>query len=62
MKAQVDQETCIGCELCIDICPKVFKMNDDKAIVHVDSVPVEAEAQCQKAADECPVSAITVDK
>ena len=60
MRAQVDQETCIGCGLCPEICPEVFEMGDEKAIVHADPVPVEVEAQCQKAADECPVSAITV--
>ena len=32
MKAVVDQEECIGCGLCADTSPDVFKMNDaDKA-------------------------------
>lgn len=29
MKAYVDKDTCIGCELCTQICPDVFSMDDD---------------------------------
>lgn len=61
MKAIVDKETCIGCGLCPETCPEVFKMEGDKAVVHVDSVPEEVEDSCKKAADECPVNAITVE-
>ena len=60
MKAKVDPDICIGCGLCVDICPQVFKMNDDKAVAFVDVVPKEAEESCKKAADDCPVTAITV--
>ena len=61
MKAKVDAETCIGCGLCEQICPDVFRMEDDKAVVRVETVPAEAEAACQNAADQCPVTAITVE-
>lgn len=61
MKAKVDKETCIGCELCVQICPEVFRMEDDKAIVFVDLVPKAQEGTCSQAADECPVTAITVE-
>ena len=34
----VDQEKCVGCEECVDVCPvEVFEMNDGK------SDPVNAE-------------------
>lgn len=29
MKAFVDQSGCIGCGLCADTCPEVFRMNDE---------------------------------
>jgi ferredoxin len=61
MKAKVDAETCIGCGLCEQICPDVFRMEDDKAVVRVETVPAEAEIACQNAADQCPVTAITVE-
>jgi ferredoxin len=61
MKAKVDPEVCIGCTLCTQICPKVFKMEGDKAIAYVDIVPKELEAACRQAADDCPVAAITAE-
>ena len=60
MKATVDQDTCIGCALCVQICPEVFKMEEDKAIVFVPVVPPEVAATCQEAAESCPVAAITI--
>lgn len=62
MKATVDANTCIGCALCENTCPEVFKMNDsDIAEVIADPVPAEAEATCQLAADDCPVDAIVLE-
>ncbi|CUO36157.1 ferredoxin [Clostridium sp. NSJ-49] len=62
MKANVDQETCIGCGMCPSICPEVFDMNDDgKAHTIVDEVPAGKEDEAQDAANSCPVSAISVD-
>lgn len=62
MKAKVDQDTCIGCTLCVQVCPEVFVMEDDKAVVYVAIVPKEVQDSCEEAADECPVSAITIEK
>lgn len=61
MKARVDPELCIGCTLCVSTCPEVFKMQEDKAVVYVAVVPKEAEENCKKATDECPVTAIFID-
>ncbi len=62
MKAKVDQDTCIGCALCAQICPEVFRMEGDKAVVFVAIVPKEVEDACKEAADECPVTAITIEE
>lgn len=61
MKARIDKEICIGCGLCVDTCPAVFKMEEDKAIVIVDLVSKETEECCKKATDECPVTAIFIE-
>lgn len=61
MKAIVDQETCIGCGLCAETCPEVFKMDDDKAVVYTDPVPAAVAESCQAAADACPVIAIAIE-
>lgn len=61
MKAKVDTDTCIGCGLCEQLCPDVFKMEDDKAVVTVEIVPDGAADTCRDAAEQCPVTAITVE-
>jgi len=61
MKAIVDQHTCIGCELCVETCPQVFKMDGGKSFAYTDPVPAAAVASCQTAADNCPVTAITIE-
>lgn len=60
MKAFVDADACISCEMCVETCPTVFKMERDTAIAYVDPVPADAEDCCRQAADECPVEAIKV--
>ncbi len=61
MKASVDREACIGCGLCVEICPAVFELDDeDIAVVKTDPVPAEAEAACRQAADACPQAAIEI--
>lgn len=63
MKAFVDQDVCIGCGLCAEICPEVFAMNDQMtADVIVETVPAEAEDAARDAADSCPVSAISIEE
>ncbi len=61
MKATVDQDLCTGCGLCESTCPEVFEMQDDVAVVKVDTVPKDAEESCQQAAEDCPVEAISCE-
>jgi ferredoxin len=58
MKAKVDPDTCIGCGLCVTTCPEVFEMKDDKAVIIAAVVPKNAEENCKKAAEDCPVTSI----
>ncbi len=62
MKVKVDEETCIGCEVCSETCPEVFEMNDDKAHVKVDEVPEAVAKTCREAAENCPVEAIEIEE
>lgn len=62
MKASIDRSGCIGCGLCTETCPSVFRMADDGlAEVAVETVPSADEPSAQEAADGCPVNVITVD-
>lgn len=60
MKAKVNEETCIGCGLCEQLCPVVFALDGATAKVQVDPVPADQESACREAADACPVSAIEI--
>lgn len=62
MKANVDQDGCIGCELCASVCPSVFSMNEDgKAQAIEDDIPVDDEGDAEDARDGCPVSVIDLN-
>jgi ferredoxin len=62
MKANVDQETCIGCGVCPSVCEEVFQMGDDgKAHVIVSEVPAGSEDQAKDAQESCPVDAISCE-
>ena len=57
-----DKDLCIGCGICVEVCPEVFEMDDDdKAQVKMNPIPPEAEGSCRKAVDQCPVTAIKID-
>lgn len=62
MKAYVDRDACIGCELCTTICPEVFEMDDEQiATVIADPVPEDVESEAEEARDSCPTSAISIE-
>ncbi len=59
MRAKVDKDVCIGCGMCVNICPEVFKMDDDeKAIVIADTTTLTYD-EVQEAMISCPVAAIS---
>jgi len=59
LRVEVDQELCISCGACIDICPDVFEWNEeDKARTIVEEVPADMEEQAHEAVDNCPTNAI----
>lgn len=60
MKAIVDEDLCIGCGLCADTCPEVFRMLEDGyAHPMAEPVPHEEYDCVQEAAEICPVEAIS---
>jgi ferredoxin len=61
MKAHVDKNSCIGCGLCANICPDVFEIKGDIAVVKSDPVSPENIESCRQAVEDCPVSAIKME-
>jgi ferredoxin len=62
MKVRVDEETCVGDETCVEICPEIFEMQGDVAIAKMEEVPEELESSCKEAAESCPVEAILIEE
>lgn len=57
--AYVDPVKCIGCTLCVSICPKVFEMQADgkSKAVNPNGEPTDA---IEKAIASCPATAISL--
>jgi ferredoxin len=62
MKVKVDPDICIGCTLCTQTCPRLFRTEGDKAVAYISVVPKDVENTCKQAADECPVNAIIIEQ
>lgn len=58
-KPYIDEELCIGCEECVDICPdEVLEIIDEKASVVED----EECVGCESCVEVCEQEAITVEE
>ena len=62
MKVRINADDCTGCGLCVDSVPQVFAMGDDTAQVIKRDVPANLENDVQEAAENCPTTAIIVEK
>ncbi len=55
-KVWVDDE-CIACGTCVDLCPEVFEMEGDLAVV-LAAADLSLDDKIVEAAEACPVEAI----
>jgi len=59
MRAFVDQEGCISCGLCIDVCPEVFSYNENDVSQAIEGeIPKDCLDKAEESRDGCPVSVI----
>ncbi len=57
-KPVVDLELCIGCGACVDTCPEVFELRDEKAYV---IAPEKCNTcNCKETVDICPMQSISM--
>ncbi|MCK4919097.1 MAG: ferredoxin [Candidatus Pacebacteria bacterium] len=58
-KIQVDQDLCIGCGACINLCPSIFELDDSgKSQVIGEGNCESCDCDCGMIVDSCPVGAI----
>lgn len=59
LKVIINKPACCGYGVCAEICPAVFKL-DENGMVYVDDeiVPAGMEALAQEGADACPQAAL----
>ncbi len=61
MKPSVDRDLCIGCRLCEDTAPEVFRIGDDGLAYVIGSEPdPEFYGDIEACVELCPVAAIGV--
>lgn len=56
-RIKIDLEKCIGCGICVDVCPSgVYELKNGKSV----AVNVDACLVCRACEIQCPNGAITV--
>ena len=60
MNATVNSN-CIGCGLCVSICPEVFEIGDDGLAKPIQEVTETLEKTASQARESCPVNAIDLE-
>jgi ferredoxin len=63
VKVTVDQDVCISCGRCEEICPAVFHLSEITGKSEVmDAEACEYAGCCEAAEENCPVDAITLEE
>ncbi len=63
MNVIVNEEICIGCGRCMEICPAVFYLNEAMGKSEViDPDGCDFAGCCEAAEENCPVDAISLEE
>lgn len=60
-KIVVDQNLCIGCGMCVSVCPSVFRINQNLGKAEVQEGKEKAFEEASTAIDMCPMGAISYE-
>lgn len=55
----LDEECCLGCETCVELCPEVFAMDSEKEKAYVITGAAGDEACIEEAMASCPAECIS---
>lgn len=61
LSVTVNRSKCCGYGICVDLCPSVFRLDDQGFAVVDGPVSVGLEEEVREAAYECPAEAIAVE-
>lgn len=62
MKVKINKNKCLGCGLCMSLCPEVFILKNGKSQVKEKADLEKNKEKIKEAADNCPVQAIEIEK
>ena len=57
-RVYIDEDECIGCGTCVEICEEVFNLNEETEKAEVIKPEDGPEDLIQEAIDSCPVECI----
>ena len=57
-KLHIDTDECMFCGTCADLCPDVFRLDDDLGYAVVINPEGASEDEIQEAIDSCPAACI----
>ncbi len=61
MKQVLNEDSCIGSGSCVEICPEVFELDGEVAVVK-SGADLSLDKKIIEAAEACPVEAIVYEK
>jgi len=57
----IDQEECLGCEACVELCPEIFGFDIDETKAYVLMVEDGDEDCIEEAVASCPAACISYE-
>ncbi|RLB06788.1 MAG: ferredoxin [Deltaproteobacteria bacterium] len=57
-RVYIEKEECIGCGTCEEICPEVFRLNEEEGYAEVIEPEGGPEELIEEAIDACPAECI----
>jgi ferredoxin len=60
-KVEIDEEECVGCETCVELCPDIFGFNDDDEKAFVKLAEGGDEDCIDEAIGSCPAECISYE-